>query len=371
MEARLDVLETAPVEQTRLGTGAEALEVLYSVPNGEEASLLFNRRPLGMELSKEVVPLVVTRVGGEAARLGVCIGWQIKAIAGQPIDGLSFQDAFDFMEKTVAKLRPLMLVREAPLSLVAVNHMSTELGPLPLVDVVPYLKRFGYIAVSPEAWDEDVRPQISLGAIDGHTEKGLSKNHTWYALVCNLSFTMLSQTSDWVVERRLAHLRAMLHNPVKRDLGKAYSQHFGKVHFARRTGPPGTTARLEEWLAILAKLINHGELSPVRVAAILRFLETPEINIYAKNGEEPHDIEGGSAGSAAAGIAEVVMTGEPPLVMAPSQLCATKPPQPLADETFLDDDDEFGTDSDVEEEQDAVEDGALGEQQQHRNSVSV
>merc|ERR1712032_1262186 len=103
-------------------------------------------------------------------------------------------------------------------------------------------------------------------------------------------------------------------------------------------------------------LINHGELSPVRVAAILRFLETPEINSEAQNGEEPNDTAGGSSASTAAGIAEVVMTAEPPLVMAPSQLCVTKPPQPLADETFLDDDDDFGTDSDVEEEQDALED---------------
>lgn len=357
--------------QLESGTWTEALELLFSVPNGEEASVVFNRSPLGMELSKGVVPLLVTRVGGEAARLGVHIGWQIKAIAGQSLDGRSFQDALDVMEQAVAELRPLLLVREAPLSLESVTHMSTELGPLPVVDVVPYLKRFGFVAVSPEAWDEHARPQISLGAIDGHTEKGIARTHTWYALVCKLSITMLSETWDWVVERRLAHLRAMLHDPVKRDLGKAYAQHFGKVHFARRTGPPGTTARLEEWLTILAKLINHGELSPVRVAAILRFLETPEINSEAKNGEEPNDTAGGSSASTAAGIAEVVMTGEPPLVMAPSQLCATKPPQPLADETFLDDDDDFDTDSDVEEEQDALEDDALDQQQQRHNSVSV
>jgi len=351
MEAQLEEEETASVEKTRLGVGTEALEILYSVPNGEETSLVFSKRPLGMELRKGEVPLLVKRVDGEAARLGVHAGWRIKAIAGQSLDGLSFKEAFEVMERGVDKLRPLLLVREAPLTLVDVNHMSTELGPLPVVDVVPYLKRFGYAALSPEAWDEEDRPQISLGAIDGHTEKGIARNHTWYALVCKLSITTLSQTWDWVVERRLAHLRAMLHDPVKRDLGKAYSQHFGKVHFARRTGPPGTTARLEEWLAILAKLINHGELSPVRVAAILRFLEAPEIDSDAEAGEEP-DIADGSAEQA-----EVGKTGEqPPLVMAPSQLCATKPPQPLADETFLDTDDEFGTDSDVEEERDAVED---------------
>merc|ERR1712008_42784 len=102
-------------------------------------------------------------------------------------------------ETKVSELRPLLLVREAPLSLAAVTHMSSQLGPLPVVDVVPYLKRFGFVAVCPEAWAEDVQPQISLGAIDGHAKKGIAQNHTWYALVCKLSITMLSQTWDWVV----------------------------------------------------------------------------------------------------------------------------------------------------------------------------
>merc|ERR1712008_136288 len=89
---------------------------------------------------------------------------------------------------------------------------------------------------------------------------------------------MGSSIRRWVVERRLAHIRALLHDPVKRELGKEYDFHFRGAHFAHHGGPPGTTARMEAWLGALSRAIHAGELSPALVASILRFLEAPRLD---------------------------------------------------------------------------------------------
>jgi len=175
---------------------------------------------------------------------------------------------------------PLEFVkRDCPLSKTWVKNLKDAVGPIDLEEVPTYLKRYGFMTFSASKWPEatpNMKPMLTLGVIKGHREAGNPVLHTWYALRARISMEG-AKTWRWQVERRLEHLRKMLHDPVKLELAKTYDLHFGTARFAKHGGPPGTTARLEGWLAALAKVINEGSCSPQLVALTLRFLEAPEI----------------------------------------------------------------------------------------------
>lgn len=81
---------------------------------------------------------------------------------------------------------------------------------------------------------------------------------------------------QWRAKRKLSHLLECLHDPVKRELGASYAQHFGSTPFMRFRGLfGGTTERLGNWLGALSLCLNEGHLSPRLSATLLQFLEPP------------------------------------------------------------------------------------------------
>jgi len=93
---------------------------------------------------------------------------------------------------------------------------------------------------------------------------------------------------------------------VKQELEEEYLHHFQTARFARRGGPPGTTAKIEAWLAALSKVINSGKLSPALVASILCFLEAPLLQEGVEQAI-PEGVEdvGGNMKQAHGGVAAV------------------------------------------------------------------
>eukprot|EP00927_Polykrikos_kofoidii_P050446 TRINITY_DN44362_c0_g1_i1.p1 TRINITY_DN44362_c0_g1~~TRINITY_DN44362_c0_g1_i1.p1 ORF type:complete len:357 (-),score=28.19 TRINITY_DN44362_c0_g1_i1:131-1132(-) len=149
------------------------------------------------------------------------------------------------------------------------------------------------------------RPRIDAQVLR-HVEMG---DHTWYVLACFLrpaeestSFevngsivdaTIEPPTEDatwlksqaqsldavflqWKAKRRLSHLRTHLYDVVRLEFGEtAYAQHFANAPFALRGGVPGTSKRLNSWLAALCACINCGAAPPRIVSMFLLFLEPP------------------------------------------------------------------------------------------------
>merc|ERR1712232_685183 len=50
---------------------------------------------------------------------------------------------------------------------------------------------------------------------------------------------------------------------------------FGEAPFARHGGLPGTTARLDEWLTVLAASANTGKMDVALLSYIMKFLQAP------------------------------------------------------------------------------------------------
>lgn len=227
--------------------------------------------------------MVITAVRHEALDLGVQKGWVVKSIGGEAVEAWDFKTAYEHFKQAIEPLKAEFLVRDCPVDDASVSSMSAKVGPVEPSEVPAFLKRYGYHASSDSTWDEGaLKPDLLLGVIDGHREKGIPVAHTWYALQGRFTPASLrgmeaTHSTRWQVERRLAHLRSLLHQPVKRELAKEYDTVFANAHFAHHAGPPGTTNRLEAWLRALCKIINSGQASPSLVALTLRFLEAPDI----------------------------------------------------------------------------------------------
>lgn len=149
--------------------------------------------------------------------------------------------------------------------------------PAPMLDaeVPSYVQPYGYTALGPLQWQElttgAARPTLSLKIV-GHTE---IEDHTFYQVKCGLEAPP-NLSLKWRVARRLVHLREGLHDVLQGSLGEGYDAVFGEARFARRGGPPGTSARLEAWLDKLADHVNDGRASPATVALVLNFCEAPK-----------------------------------------------------------------------------------------------
>jgi len=168
---------------------------------------------------------------------------------------------------------------------------SEEAEPLPsAVQVVGYLRVFGYDAVSADTWGPNGisrsgqdQPQIRLH-LDSHIEKaGHSSHieshftHTWYVVQCSLDLKRPQGQFEWQAPRRLAQLRVGLHDPLKALDAGVYSEFFGGTPFAQHGGLRGTTARLQAWLASLSNLLNGEKCTPAAVALIMKFLLAHEV----------------------------------------------------------------------------------------------
>lgn len=141
----------------------------------------------------------------------------------------------------------------------------------------PYLSIFGYDLSEGQHWQsipKTPHPQLDL-QVDGHISKA---GHTWYNVKCKISGMQNgcgADTIEWVSPRRLVQLRLDLHHNVRHELRDVYDQHFHQTRFAKLGGPPGTTARLRDWLGTLASCINQGIAQPCVATLVLAFFHAP------------------------------------------------------------------------------------------------
>lgn len=156
--------------------------------------------------------------------------------------------------------------------------------PMSDAEVASYVQPYGYAALGPLQWErmssQTAWPKLTL-TMYGHAE---IDDHTCYRFRCELDTQVggagprcaPSLSLKWGVQRRLAHLREGLHDIVQSCLGDGYHKVFGEARFARHGGPPGTSARLEAWLAKLVLHVNDGTAAPEIVAQVLHFFEVPQ-----------------------------------------------------------------------------------------------
>jgi len=171
-----------------------------------------------------------------------------------------------------------------------------SLGALRLDAMEPFLRLFGLRPSSEQQWWET--PQASGVTLElsiaGHT---MHAGHRWYSVECKLH--RQGSLVDWLAPRRLSQLRLDLHDPLKDDLGAAYGKHFAGSPFAKRGGPSGTTARLQSWMAALAKAFNTGLLPPRVAVVMLSFLQIPKPKGVSMSSLRPATLrlEGGESDS--------------------------------------------------------------------------
>eukprot|EP00419_Tripos_fusus_P001884 CAMPEP_0172668016 /NCGR_PEP_ID=MMETSP1074-20121228/8802_1 /TAXON_ID=2916 /ORGANISM="Ceratium fusus, Strain PA161109" /LENGTH=270 /DNA_ID=CAMNT_0013484611 /DNA_START=76 /DNA_END=885 /DNA_ORIENTATION=+ len=253
---------------------AAHLAVVFDTGNGKYETKVFTYQPLGLQFRSQL-PIIIKRIRAysQAEELNVQLGWEVCSVGDKRLSGMTIEQASRVFQESVATLRKSIVVRSAPLDAISVKDLSSKLG-WPGADVVPYLTQIGFKPKDPRAWEEAASPHLRLGMIDGHRKHSKGK-HTWYVIVCKMFSSDASLTQHWQVERRLAHIRALVHDPVKHELGNAYDLYFTGAHFALRGGPAGTSARMGAWLTALSKAINVKALSPCLVASIMRFVEIP------------------------------------------------------------------------------------------------
>eukprot|EP00931_Biecheleriopsis_adriatica_P002321 TRINITY_DN10307_c0_g1_i3.p1 TRINITY_DN10307_c0_g1~~TRINITY_DN10307_c0_g1_i3.p1 ORF type:complete len:299 (+),score=66.22 TRINITY_DN10307_c0_g1_i3:37-897(+) len=123
-------------------------------------------------------------------------------------------------------------------------------------------------------------PILTL-TVEGHAEVG---GHTMYNISCEIhcppqnekhSVHQAPRDIVWTHQARLADLREHLHDPVKGVMAERYKDFFGNTPFAAHGGVPGTTGRLNAWMATLASVLNKRSLSSRHKCQILRFLKAP------------------------------------------------------------------------------------------------
>jgi len=323
---------------------AGELTVVFRTKTGEEEAKVFTQQPLGMDFQGNM-PIVINRLRGksQADQLGVQVGWEVLSINNIALTGQTFHDARDIVVKLAATLPGYMLVRKCPPYVKSTEQLSSKLKRVEEAEVMPFLQQFGFVARSADVWGEKAqRPELGLGVVDDHREKG---HHTWYAIIGKVQVTSpgtVSPTRRWQVERRLAHIRALLHDPVKRELGKDYDFHFNGAHFPHHGGPSGTTARMEAWLEALSRPIKSGELSPALVASILSFLEAPQLDEDAGQA-----ISESATASDKASVGGTTMSAPLPTTASTFQVTDQQEEQPLQD--CPDDKTDSGADDGAEE----------------------
>jgi len=155
--------------------------------------------------------------------------------------------------------------------------------PLAPPDVPAFLQRHGFSAQGTHAWGRAAAPELRL-QVTGHSVAGA---HVRYRVECTLAG---DRPARWVAHRRLAHLRAGLHDPVRRHLGSSYHTYFAGFPFAQHLRPAGTTARLDAWCQRLAQCISSKLVPPIAAAESLRLLGA------SGAGEEPEEASGPPAG---------------------------------------------------------------------------
>jgi len=255
------------------------LEVLFQPLAGSPIAKSFKHKPLGL-FYRIQTPIIVTLVMGEAEDIGVEVGWQILRVGDRDLTGLSFEAACRALWEGAKDLtESSMIRRQYPPDTASIANMILWWRPPAPSQAIEILQNIGYSAFGPKKWKDVPQPRISLqlarkhalAASEGDGARG------WYDINGRLSSDEFTQDWLWVVPRRQMHLRRILRDPVRLELGRAYDQHFKTEGFAAAGQPPSTPAQLGIWLATLAGVINACQLSPALTAAILCFLEAPQM----------------------------------------------------------------------------------------------
>jgi len=227
------------------------------------------------------MPIIIIYVqdGSPADHFGVKLGWRVHSINNQLVEGMTIDQAYETFRLETAALSSCVLVRQLPIQATSVGNLSAHLKVKSVkeAEIVAFLCQFGFLAKNAKSWGNNRQPRL-LFWIDSHSEMNSPWQHTWYAIMGNVIIDTSSSSRQWMVRRRLAHIRALLHDPVKRELSDEYNHHFKKARFARHGGLPGTTARMQSWFAALAKASLSGAISPALMARIICFLEAPTLH---------------------------------------------------------------------------------------------
>jgi len=218
-------------------------------------------------------------VMGEAEDIGVEVGWQILRVGDQDLVGLSFEAACRALWDGAKDLSESMIMRQYPPDTASIANMILWWRPPAPFQAVEILQSFGYSALGPKKWNDVTQPSIGLQLARKHVVAASDGDggQAWYDIHGRLSSDAYTQDWLWIVPRRQMHLRRLLHDPVRLELGRAYDQHFKTERFAVSGRPPSTPVKLGTWLATLAQVINSCQLSPALTAAILCFLEAPQM----------------------------------------------------------------------------------------------
>ncbi|CAE7749710.1 unnamed protein product, partial [Symbiodinium pilosum] len=141
-----------------------------------------------------------------------------------------------------------------------------------------FLGLYGYRVLTNRTWaDAQVAGQTPILSlkVEQHIEQA---SHTWYIVCCELVHFKggARDVVKWEAPRRLAQLRADLHDRVKFGMEPdEYKALFEDTPFAHAGGPSGTTLRLSKWLSTLAASINRLTVTPAVTAFTLTFLHAP------------------------------------------------------------------------------------------------
>lgn len=214
-------------------------------------------------------------VYGQSGRRPAAAAREKSPVSAEQRAGFSEYDAEARLAQQVADAAAAR-ARGAEAALAAVAGPNALQG----VDRIRFLTLFGFQAESEASWGPGHAIHVTAGtqillevAVTGHEE---SDGHTWYVLSCALWRPAVDfGRAEWVVHRRLSHVREGLHEIVKQRLGSDYAEHFGAAPFARSGGLPGTTARLRGWCQAFTRAANAGALPPGIIACALRLFDAP------------------------------------------------------------------------------------------------
>jgi hypothetical protein len=138
-----------------------------------------------------------------------------------------------------------------------------------------YLSMYGFKLADALHWKEvpyACGPQLHF-SVNQHISRA---GHNWYIVKCKISGLPNLADIEWQAPRRLGQLRIDLHHRAKDLLhSEIYEEKFQHARFAKFGGPPGTTARLDAWLGVLAGLINQGIAQPSVATLALVFFSAP------------------------------------------------------------------------------------------------
>mmetsp|Transcript_12034 Transcript_12034/g.22088 ORF Transcript_12034/g.22088 Transcript_12034/m.22088 type:complete len:149 (+) Transcript_12034:111-557(+) len=85
---------------------AKALEVVFTKPDGQDISIFFRHKPLGMDFRTGGYPITIQNVKGVALDAGVKCGWMIKTVNGAEAAAPSgsFDDTLSMLRKNLEPL---------------------------------------------------------------------------------------------------------------------------------------------------------------------------------------------------------------------------------------------------------------------------